>query len=103
MRLLGLLCHENKAVQDRVRLCGGVEAVMNLCVVDERNPCKYSPRNVAQADCISVKDLREHAIFTLHNLLKDNAENQKVVSDIQPMGQWDGDGVLQDKSGSIRK
>jgi ataxin-10 len=40
VRLLGILCHRRKAVQDRVRECGGIEAVMNLCVVDERNPCK---------------------------------------------------------------
>jgi ataxin-10 len=40
VRLLGILCHETKEIQDRVRLCGGIEAVMNLCVVDERNPCE---------------------------------------------------------------
>ncbi len=40
VRLLGVLCHENKAVQDRIRECGGIEVVMNLCVVDERNPCQ---------------------------------------------------------------
>jgi ataxin-10 len=40
VRLVGILCHHDKAVQDRVRECGGIEAVMNLCVVDERNPCE---------------------------------------------------------------
>lgn len=40
VRLLGILCHANKAVQDRVRDCGGLLVVMRLCVVDERNPCK---------------------------------------------------------------
>ncbi len=40
VRLLGILCHEQKAVQDRVRQCGGIEVVMNLCVIDERNPCQ---------------------------------------------------------------
>lgn len=39
VRLLGILCHRNKVVQDRVRVCGGIPVVMNLCVVDERNPC----------------------------------------------------------------
>jgi ataxin-10 len=39
VRLLGILCQGTKAVQDRVRLCGGIPVVMNLCVVDERNPC----------------------------------------------------------------
>ncbi|KAF5362419.1 hypothetical protein D9756_002436 [Leucocoprinus leucothites] len=71
VRMLGILCHGKKGVQDRVRGAGGIEVVMNMCVIDERNPY-----------------LREHAIFTLHNLLKDNAENQSVVDSIQPSEDW---------------
>lgn len=41
VRLLGISCAGEKAVQDRVRACGGIPVVMNLCVVDERNPCKF--------------------------------------------------------------
>jgi len=41
VRLLGISCANEKAVQDRVRVCGGIPVVMNLCVVDERNPCKF--------------------------------------------------------------
>ncbi|KAF7964993.1 hypothetical protein HWV62_1166 [Athelia sp. TMB] len=78
VRLLGILVHRNKEVQDRVRLCGGIPVVMNLCVVDERNPY-----------------LREHAILTLHNLLKRNPENQSVVDSIKPTTSWDEGGVLQ--------
>ncbi|KAL0580613.1 hypothetical protein V5O48_001438 [Marasmius crinis-equi] len=86
VRLLGILSHGQKAVQDRVRRCGGIEVVMNLCVVDERNPY-----------------LREHAIFTLHSLLKDNPANQAVVEEIRPMGQWDENGVLRDTPNSVRR
>jgi len=86
VRLLGILCHEDKAVQDRLRKCGGIEVVMNLCVIDERNPY-----------------LREHAILALHNLLKNNPANQAVVEEIKPMGRWDEDGVLRDTPGSVRK
>lgn len=43
-------------------------------------------------------DLREHAIFTLHNLLEGSAENQAVVDSIKPTGYWDEQGVLQDAS-----
>ncbi|KIM34276.1 hypothetical protein M408DRAFT_19203 [Serendipita vermifera MAFF 305830] len=39
LRLLGTLSYENKDVQDRMRACGGIEVVMNHCVVDESNPC----------------------------------------------------------------
>ena len=38
-RLLGIIALDNKDVQDRVRECGGIPVVMNLCVTDERNPC----------------------------------------------------------------
>lgn len=40
VRLLGILCHEKRAVQDRIREAGGIEVVMNMCVIDERNPCE---------------------------------------------------------------
>ncbi|KAJ6624949.1 spinocerebellar ataxia type 10 protein domain-containing protein [Mycena sp. CBHHK59/15] len=86
VRLLGILCHGTKAAQDRARHCGGIEVVMNMCVIDERNPY-----------------LREHAIFTLHNLLKGNPENQAVVEAIKPSGEWDDNGVLRDASGAVRK
>ncbi|KAF8449096.1 spinocerebellar ataxia type 10 protein domain-containing protein [Boletus edulis BED1] len=78
VRLLGILCHKNKKIQDSIRICEGITVIMNMCVVDERNPY-----------------LREHAIFTLHNLLEDNEENQWVVNSIQPSERWDQDGMLQ--------
>ena len=39
VRLLGVLCHGVRAVQDRTRVAGGLPVVMNLCTIDERNPC----------------------------------------------------------------
>ncbi|KIJ55410.1 hypothetical protein M422DRAFT_41386 [Sphaerobolus stellatus SS14] len=69
VRLLGTISHERKEIQDRVRICGGIEVVMNLCVIDERNPY-----------------LQEHALFTLRNLLDKNLENQAVVEALKPVG-----------------
>ncbi|KAF8661318.1 hypothetical protein AX16_001415 [Volvariella volvacea WC 439] len=66
VRLLGVLCFKDCGVQDSVRNCGGVEVIMNMCVIDESNPY-----------------LQEHAIFTLHNLLDNNKENQNVVDSIK--------------------
>lgn len=40
VRMLGILCHERKAVQDRVREASGIGVVMNMCVIDDHNPCK---------------------------------------------------------------
>lgn len=42
VRLLGVLVSDRRAAQDRVRVCGGVQVVMNMCVIDERNPCEHS-------------------------------------------------------------
>ncbi|OJT09608.1 Ataxin-10 -like protein [Trametes pubescens] len=82
VRLLGILAAENRSVQERVRECGGIPVVMNLCVVDDYNPY-----------------LREHAIFALRNLLHANAENQAVVDAIKPVGKWDEEKVLRDIRG----
>jgi hypothetical protein len=41
VRLLGILCHNRKAIQDRIRVCGGISVVLNLCTIDDRNPCKF--------------------------------------------------------------
>ncbi|KAH9479488.1 Copper transport protein 86 [Psilocybe cubensis] len=86
VRLLGVLSHGAKSVQDRTREAGGLAVVMNLCVVDERNPY-----------------LREHAIFTLHNLLKGNHENQKFVDSVKPSQEWAEDGTLKTRVGATRK
>ncbi|KAL6304512.1 spinocerebellar ataxia type 10 protein domain-containing protein, partial [Sparassis latifolia] len=75
VRLLGILCAHNHPVQDRVRLCGGIPVIMNMCVIDDQNPY-----------------LREHAILALNNLLQDNAENQAVVNEMKPVGRWDAMG-----------
>ena len=110
VRLLGILCAGERAVQDRVRTYGGIPVVMNLCVVDERNPCKFPepyvylpasrwklyccasylffwPRGVSHqlTSYNRFPDLREHAIFALRNLLEGNAENQRVVDQIRPL------------------
>ncbi|KAH7890707.1 spinocerebellar ataxia type 10 protein domain-containing protein [Phlebopus sp. FC_14] len=80
VRLLGILCHKDKKVQDSIRDNDGITVIMNMCVVDERNPY-----------------LREHAIFTLHNLLEENQENQAVVNSIQLSAAWNEDGTLHDR------
>lgn len=53
---------------------------MIVILVSPFSPLKYFVTNLAFLEI----DLREHAIFTLHNLLEDNPENQKVVNAIQP-------------------
>ncbi|GJE91157.1 spinocerebellar ataxia type 10 protein domain-containing protein [Phanerochaete sordida] len=86
VRLLGILVSDRRATQDRVRACGGVQVVMNMCVIDERNPF-----------------LREHAIFTLRNLLHGNKENQALVEEIKPVGEWDDNGMLQGRGHAVQR
>jgi spinocerebellar ataxia type 10 like protein len=108
VKLLGILCHDRKAIQDRIRLCGGIPIVLNLCTIDDRNPCKclfglcwfaccfcsgvadltLSHSTVSLhlrfgwADCENP-DLREYAIIALRNLLHNSPENQAVVNTFQ--------------------
>lgn len=49
---------------------------------------------------VNRSDLREHALFTLRNLLHNNLENQAVVDGIKPVGTWDENGVLRDVLGA---
>ena len=46
--------------------------------------------------------LREHALFTLRNLLNNNRENQAVVDAIKPVGTWDESGILRDILGASK-
>lgn len=55
VRMLGILCHEKKAVQDRTREAGGIEVIMNMCVIDDRNPCEsvFSAEIFCHESCVS--------------------------------------------------
>ena len=109
VRLLGVLAHESRPVQDRTRNAGGIPIVMNLCVIDERNPCMCKSV-LCEIDSVKVLTgcrffsvLREHALFTLHNLLKKNAENQAVVDAVRPMGEFsDETGELKNRFGALK-
>ncbi|KAH7103730.1 spinocerebellar ataxia type 10 protein domain-containing protein [Auriculariales sp. MPI-PUGE-AT-0066] len=79
VRVLGTLAHHDVSVQDRTNACGGIEVVLNLCVEDARNPY-----------------MREHAIFALHNLLRDHIANQRVVDELKLTGVEDTEGILRD-------
>lgn len=39
VRILGGMAYSDEEVQNRLRVCGGIHVILNLCVVDERNPC----------------------------------------------------------------
>ncbi|CAZ80665.1 unnamed protein product [Tuber melanosporum] len=64
--LLSSFSWQDKAVQDLVREKGGLQAVLNQCMIDDDNPY-----------------IREHAILCIRNLLENNSENQKVVKELE--------------------
>nr|AJD81310.1 aldo-keto reductase [Ustilago sp. SL-2014] len=67
-----------RQVQDQVREKGGLFHVLNMTVLDERNPY-----------------MREYAIFALRYLLANNLESQKLVGSLQPAQPQDGSGGVQ--------
>lgn len=77
IRLLGIITHDDPSIQDRIRDYGGVQLVLGLCAIDESNPY-----------------IREHALFTLRNLLHKNPNNQRIVQEMEPMGKIDENGML---------
>jgi ataxin-10 len=105
VRLLGILAHNERTVQDRVRACNGIPTVMNMCVIDDLNPCTFHLPflPLVAVTHYACKDLREHAIFALRNLLQGNKENQEVVDSIKPTGVWDEEGILRDRPGAVRR
>ncbi|GAA5885464.1 hypothetical protein JCM3774_002592 [Rhodotorula dairenensis] len=75
-----------KRAQDRVREAGGLGLVLGMCQIDERNPT-----------------MREHALFTIRNLLKGNQENQDFVDALKPQYRLGQNGELLDLPPALRQ
>lgn len=58
--------HGRKKVQDEIRQLGGILLLLQQCVIDEDNPY-----------------LREWGLLAVKNLLEENEENQKEVSELE--------------------
>ncbi|GJN90155.1 hypothetical protein Rhopal_003154-T1 [Rhodotorula paludigena] len=65
--------------QRRVRENGGLEVLLGLCQIDERNPT-----------------MREHALFAIRNVLKNNQANQDYVEAMKPQYKVGNNGELLD-------
>ncbi|GAB4861850.1 hypothetical protein Ancab_037106 [Ancistrocladus abbreviatus] len=70
--VIGNCLYRRKDVQDEIRQKNGILLLLQQCVVDEDNTF-----------------LREWGIWSVRNLLEDNAENQKVVADLELQGTVD--------------
>jgi hypothetical protein len=67
--ILANLSYKNRYVQDEIRNLGGLPLILQQCVVDEDNPF-----------------LREWGFWAIRNLLEDNIENAKEISEMQLKG-----------------
>ena len=67
--ILANVSYKNRVVQDEIRSLGGLPLILQQCVVDEENPF-----------------LREWGFWAVRNLLDDNLENVKEISEMQLKG-----------------
>ncbi|KAJ2934873.1 hypothetical protein H1R20_g2233, partial [Candolleomyces eurysporus] len=90
---IALEAEEHKGVQFSE---GAVASISNM--KDFFIDVRYSGQGLIE----NLVVLREHALFTLHNLLKNNSENQAVVDAISPAAEFDDAGVLKNKFGALK-
>ncbi|GAA5905791.1 hypothetical protein JCM8208_000900 [Rhodotorula glutinis] len=74
-----------RRTQDRVRERGGLELLLSMCQMDERNTT-----------------MREHALFAVRNLLKNNQASQDYVDALKPQYKVGDNGELLDLPPPLR-
>lgn len=79
IRLLANLVHEHKANQDKVREMDGLPLILDQTNIDARNPY-----------------ISQWAILAIHNLCENNAENQKLLSDLKIQGVCNKSAVIEE-------
>ncbi|XP_073253068.1 ataxin-10-like [Porites lutea] len=69
VRVIGNMCYQHTANQNKVRELEGIPLLLDHCNVDDHNPfiCQW-------------------AIFAIRNILENNKENQDIVSSMDPRG-----------------
>ncbi|GAA5941661.1 hypothetical protein JCM3775_003624 [Rhodotorula graminis] len=75
-----------RRTQDRVRDLGGLELLLSMCQMDERNTT-----------------MREHALFAVRNLLKSNKASQDYVDAMKPQYKVGDNGELLDLPPPLRQ
>ena len=69
IRLLGNLCFQNSAIQDRLRNEHVIATILECCKLDARNPL-----------------IQQWSILAIRNLCEDNALNQEFIASLQRLG-----------------
>lgn len=79
VQLLGILSFEIKEAQDEIRELGGLTLLLGLCQINDANPSEFlflAPMRWLMVDLVA---LREHSLFAIRNILKNNDVNQELV------------------------
>lgn len=86
VQILGILSDNSKDAQDRVRESGGLALLLGLCQINDSNPSKIilQVSNDGATLMTELIALREHALFSIRNILKNNEENQAVIENLKP-------------------
>ncbi|SCU92957.1 LAFA_0F13894g1_1 [Lachancea sp. 'fantastica'] len=74
IEILCFLVYKDREVQDKMRKLQGLEAVLSNCVIDDNDPF-----------------IKERSIMCIKMLLEDNAENQKIVAQLETKKPVDDD------------
>ncbi|XP_072178745.1 ataxin-10-like [Diadema setosum] len=69
IQLIGNMCFQCRAFQDRVRDLNGIPVILQQCNIDTRNPY-----------------IREWAVLCIRNLCENNVENQAVIASMENQG-----------------
>ncbi|KAL8278671.1 hypothetical protein RQP46_008963 [Phenoliferia psychrophenolica] len=85
VRLLGIVCFDQKDAQDRIRECGGLTLLLGMCQIDDTN-----------------LTLREHAMFAIRNILHGNETNQALVAGMKAQYLVGPQGQIQDLPPALR-
>ncbi|XP_015245748.1 PREDICTED: ataxin-10 [Cyprinodon variegatus] len=72
IRLIGNLCHNNAANQNKVRDLDGIPLILDNCNIDGNNPF-----------------ISQWAIFAIRNLLENNPQSQQLVASLKRRGPAD--------------
>ncbi|KAG5461169.1 MAG: hypothetical protein BJ554DRAFT_6681, partial [Olpidium bornovanus] len=87
VRMIGNLSCGRAAVQDEVREKGGLGLVLEMCNIDDNNPCTSSPGLFRLCSGVRAvaQHIREYALVAVRHLLENNEANQTVVRELRPL------------------
>lgn len=88
VRLIAVVCSEQREAQDAVREAGGINLILGMCQINDANLSKWPRCREGEEEddgliscfvIFSAAALREHALLAVRNVLKNNKTNQELM------------------------